>query len=319
MYQVLCESGKRSKLVNRVLISGLYFLMCIMPPSSASRSFHQLFAELTHNEMDDPSMTFHLPEQNVPKSPEEQPAGFHSSASESHEDSSQFELSPERLRIEEPVCCMTTFPGSHESFSQLIISQQHSHDSVLIMSPTMKTDVASAALNLSKLTMCDDSHGLSMAKLEEPFKDFSTGELKCELSLSLNNALTVSEKVMVRSSLQRSTQSSLRQDFIFVSLLCTHHLVLQEAAGEKGILEQSEITLVSLTDTTLQDPETTITEGAEWEDKHPDGKKEDRRKDQETQVTKTNTSFEGKTQELLWKVKGKKGEVPHHAKFTLPI
>lgn len=103
-----------------------------------------------------------------------------------------------------------------------------------------------------------------------------------------------------------------------MSLLCTHHLVLQEAAGEKGILEQSEITLVSLTDTTLQDPETSITEGAEFEDKHPDGKKEERQKDQETQVTKTNASFEGKTQELLWK-KGKKEEVPHHAKFTLPI
>ncbi len=34
----------------------------------------------------------------------------------------------------------------------------------------------------------------------------------------------------------------------------------QEAACEKGILEQSEITLVSLTDTTVQDQETTITD-----------------------------------------------------------
>lgn len=181
--------------------------MCIMPPSLASQSFRQLFAELTHNETADPSMTFHLPEQNVPNSPEEQPASFHSSASESHEDSSQFELSPERLRIEEPICCMTASPGSHESFSQLIISQQQSHDSVLIMSPTMKTDEDSAALNLSKLTMYGDSHAVSMAKLEEPFKDLSAGELKCELGLSLDNALTISEKVMVRSSLQRSVQS----------------------------------------------------------------------------------------------------------------
>ncbi|TKS80614.1 Centrosomal protein of 295 kDa [Collichthys lucidus] len=44
-----------------------------------------------------------------------------------------------------------------------------------------------------------------------------------------------------------------------------------EAGGEKGILEQSEITLVSLTDTTLQDQETTITdEDGVWDDKHPD-------------------------------------------------
>lgn len=196
--------------------------MCIMSPSPASQSFHQLFAELTHNETTDPSMTFHLPEQNVPKSPEEQPAGFHSSASESHDDSSQFELSPERLRIEEPICCMTASPGSHESFSQLIISQQQSHDSVLIMSPTVKTDVESAALNLSKLTMCGDSHAVSMAKLEEPFQDRSAGELKCELGLSFNNALTVSEKVMVRSSLRRSAQSSLRQVFtLFEFIVCS--------------------------------------------------------------------------------------------------
>lgn len=60
----------------------------------------------------------------------------------------------------------------------------------------------------------------------------------------------------------------------------------QEAASEKGILEQSEITLVSLTDTTLQDQETTITEEKGlWEDKHPDGVRDEGQKDQETEVT----------------------------------
>ncbi|KAK1899548.1 Centrosomal protein of 295 kDa [Dissostichus eleginoides] len=42
-----------------------------------------------------------------------------------------------------------------------------------------------------------------------------------------------------------------------------------EAAREKGILEQSEITLVSLADTTLQDPDTTE------EDPHPEGGEEE--------------------------------------------
>ncbi|XP_074534904.1 uncharacterized protein cep295 isoform X2 [Halichoeres trimaculatus] len=41
--------------------------------------------------------------------------------------------------------------------------------------------------------------------------------------------------------------------------------VMMDTSREKGILEQSEITLVSLTDTTLQDQETTITEEEEEE------------------------------------------------------
>lgn len=63
-------------------------------------------------------------------------------------------------------------------------------------------------------------------------------------------------------------------------------LVSQEGASEKGILEQSEITLVSLTDTTLQDQETTITdEEGPWEDKNPDRVTEEGQKGQETEVT----------------------------------
>ncbi len=60
---------------------------------------------------------------------------------------------------------------------------------------------------------------------------------------------------------------------------------LQEAAGEIGILEQSEITLVSLTDTTLQDQETTVTdEEAHCEVKHSD-EEEKGQKHQETEVS----------------------------------
>ncbi|XP_027135702.1 centrosomal protein of 295 kDa isoform X2 [Larimichthys crocea] len=57
---------------------------------------------------------------------------------------------------------------------------------------------------------------------------------------------------------------------------------LSEAGGEKGILEQSEITLVSLTDTTLQDQETTITdEDGVWDGKHPDRVMEEGQKETE--------------------------------------
>lgn len=55
----------------------------------------------------------------------------------------------------------------------------------------------------------------------------------------------------------------------------------QEVASEKGILEQSEITLVSVTDTTLQDQETIITE----EEEHSVGEREEVQKGQETEVT----------------------------------
>lgn len=54
----------------------------------------------------------------------------------------------------------------------------------------------------------------------------------------------------------------------------------------KGILEQSEITLVSLTDSTLQDQESTSSEeeGA-WVIKNPDGRGEEGQKGQEMEVT----------------------------------
>lgn len=58
------------------------------------------------------------------------------------------------------------------------------------------------------------------------------------------------------------------------------NLISQEPAGEKGILEQSQITLVSVTDTTAEDLETTVTEEATWGDKDPDAV-------EETEVTKT--------------------------------
>ncbi|KAM8905077.1 uncharacterized protein cep295 isoform 2-T2 [Spinachia spinachia] len=60
--------------------------------------------------------------------------------------------------------------------------------------------------------------------------------------------------------------------------------IILEDAGEKGILDQSEITLVSLTDTTLQDQEPIVTEEVEkWEDKHCDGVEEKGQQAQETE------------------------------------
>ncbi|XP_054460001.1 centrosomal protein of 295 kDa isoform X2 [Anoplopoma fimbria] len=196
-----------------------------------SDSFHPLLAEVTHNETADPSMTFHLPEHDVPTSPEGQPASVEYSVStsseecETHTDESEpsSEPSPERLRAEEPSSCLTAYPTLHESFSQLITSQCQPHESILMMSSATGTDVEPTSLSLSRLTMCDYIPTLGIPQPED-------------LEADINHFYPLSDKIL-------------------------------EAAGEKGILEQSEITLVSLTDTTLEDHETTVTEEeGTWED-----------------------------------------------------
>ncbi|KAM6931874.1 uncharacterized protein cep295 isoform 2-T2 [Lycodopsis pacificus] len=208
-------------------------------------SFHPLLAEVTHNGTADLSMTFHLPEHEVPTSPEGQPASWEHGVSTSSEEfeTDESEPSPEHLRAEEPSSCAAASPASHESFSQLITSQYHPHESVLVLSPDTRTDEEPTALSLSRLTMCDDMSGGDGA--------------------DRNRVGPFSDKIL-------------------------------EAAGEKGILEQSEITLVSLTDTMLQDQETTVTEEeGTWEDEHPDGVREEGQQAQETERSETTSSQDG--------------------------
>ncbi|XP_035536030.1 centrosomal protein of 295 kDa [Morone saxatilis] len=215
----------------------------------SSDSFHPLLAEVTHNETADACMTFHLPVHDVPNSPEGQSASWERSVSTTSEEfetpdgpSVESEPSPERLRTEEPSSCVTASHALHESASQLITSQYHPQES----------DVEITAQSLSNLTLCDDASTPSMPQTdvgdrsciserhEVPFSDLCVGELKSEQGSNLRSAVPNSEEIL-------------------------------EAASEKGILEQSDITLVSLTDTTLQDQETTTTdEEGVWEDQHPD-------------------------------------------------
>lgn len=132
-----------------------------------SDSFHPLLAEVTHNETAEPSMIFHLPDHDGPTSPEGQPACGESRGSasseefEAHADSSvESEPSPERLREEEPSGCAAVSPASHDSSSQLITSDCHPDESVLMLSPA--ADVELTALSLSRLTMCDDATRVDM-------------------------------------------------------------------------------------------------------------------------------------------------------------
>ncbi|XP_065816078.1 centrosomal protein of 295 kDa [Labrus bergylta] len=238
-----------------------------------SDSFHPLLAEVTHNETSDPSMMFHQPDHDAPNSPEGQPTREDPSFStpseefETHDDPSvESEESPERLRAEEPSSCTTASPEVHESFSQLMTSQLYSHESVLTVSPSKRTDVELTALNLSHLNMCDDSTAVGLPQPKE-----ADADTNC---ISKKNKSSVQE-------LESAQSSNLRNVASFSNMI-------MEAACEKGILEQSEITLVSLTDTTLQDQETTLTDEEDiWEDRNPDGWKEEGRREQKTEVSES--------------------------------
>nr|XP_020479192.1 centrosomal protein of 295 kDa isoform X2 [Monopterus albus] len=220
-------------------------------------SFHPLLAEVTHNDTAEPSMTFHLPEHEVPNSPEGQPASgpfnvsVPSEGSEFHTDGS--ESPPEHLRSEQQSGHLTTL---HESFSHLITSQCHPLDSAILVSPITRTDMDQTVLCPLDLTMCDAAPALCVPQPEgrgadrdciserpgdpAPFSDLNAEEHKSEQGSNLNSDGHVSDKIT-------------------------------EVASEKGILEQSEITLVSLTDTTLQDQDTAIAEeDGMWGDEHPD-------------------------------------------------
>ncbi|KAM6987529.1 uncharacterized protein cep295 [Tautogolabrus adspersus] len=286
-----------------------------------SDSFHPLLAEVTHNETSDPSMTFHQPDHDGPNSPDGQPTSEARSIStpseefEPHDDPSvESEPSPERLRAEEPSSCTTASPAVHESFSQLMTSQLNSHESVLTVSPSKRTDVELTALNLSHLNMCDDSTTVGMPRPEESDADTNCISKKNKASVQVGNQNT--EELESEQSLNLRNAASVSN-------------MIMEAAFEKGILEQSEITLVSLTDTTLQDQETTITDEEDiWEDRDSDEGKEEGQREQKTEASESvllldgtqedkNQKHPGMLLEFQWGVGGSLQDVSQHKRRAL--
>ncbi|XP_035477657.2 uncharacterized protein cep295 isoform X2 [Scophthalmus maximus] len=206
--------------------------------TEGSDSFHPLLAESTHNETVDPSMTFHMLGHTVPNSPGGRQAsgeGSVSPPSEIHAD-----LSVES--VPSPECLRTEMPASQES--------------VLMSEDTTRTDVELTALGLSNVTLCDDA---TAADLQQPAGRAAHWNCIFEQPRDF-----VPFGDLCPKELTTEQGSSLRKDALLTDKIL-------EAASEKGILEQSQITLVSLTDTTLQDLETTATEEeCVWEDEHPD-------------------------------------------------
>ncbi|KAF7651379.1 hypothetical protein LDENG_00111830 [Lucifuga dentata] len=231
----------------------------------ASDSFHPLLPEVTHNETADPSMTFHLPENEPPSSPEangrqaECCFSTHAEQSDLTEASTYLsDASPECLRAEESFSCLPADTVLHESFCQLATSQCLPHESVLMASPDSQ-ELVLATQSLTNLTLSDDTSTVIML----PPKG-GDAEENCS-SVSSNCLSDVEAKTHEESNLW--------------SLVLLWDKI-QKAASEKGILEQSEITLVSLTDTTLQDQEVTIDKEEEHGDKL-DGMSEEDLKGQE--------------------------------------
>ncbi|KAM4742446.1 uncharacterized protein cep295 isoform 3-T3 [Anableps anableps] len=190
-----------------------------LDPHSAEDSFHSLMPELTHNETADLSMTFHLPEHNTSESLDRDPASEEPGVSTS---SVEADPSPEQLRAEEPNCCRIV----QEALSQLALSDSLPQESVLLLSPALKT---ASCVPLG-------------------FNVF--GEMP---------ALCTSEAGTSGHSVPVSDQDESQQDFSTSELT-------SGADRERGILEQSQITLVSLTDTTLQDQDMIATEDGGLQD-----------------------------------------------------
>ncbi|XP_034095416.1 plectin isoform X2 [Gymnodraco acuticeps] len=199
-------------------------------PERTEDSFHPLLAEVPHNETADPSMTFHLPDHHVPSCIDGRPHSRGEESEASSDPSVESEPSPERLRAEQPASCRAA-PPLHGSFSQLITSQCHPHES---------------EEELTALAICDDS-------------------------------LTVGEADKGRNSISVRGGDSVPLSDLSEGIL--------EAAREKGILDQSEITLVSLADTTLQDHDTTE------EDPHPGGGTEGGEEGQPTEGPRSTLSL----------------------------
>ncbi|XP_029373987.1 centrosomal protein of 295 kDa isoform X3 [Echeneis naucrates] len=204
-----------------------------------SDSFHPLLAEVTQNETTDQSMTFRLLQNNVPISPEGQSAiGVCPET--------QVDLSPEHLREDKP--------ATNES------SQNPSWESVLGLEETMRTNVELTALSLSYLSLCDDTSAQGV--FQPPREAADT---------SLRPPASVPSMDLCVEELKSEQGSSLRK----------HVPVLgktEELVSEKGILEQSEITMVSLTEATAE-------EDSMCDYRSIDGEREDRQSGQDTEVS----------------------------------
>ncbi|XP_052323839.1 centrosomal protein of 295 kDa isoform X2 [Oncorhynchus keta] len=222
--------------------------------TGASDSFHPLLAEVTHNETAETFMTFHLPEEEVEglcshdeDGDHEAPAGDLelSACSEEFEDDTDPSVtsapSPERLRgAEGPP---QSSPALHDSLYQLTISQCLPHDSALQVSPRAEEVGLAACEDVSTLDMPLEGGDTDMESTPTPQRLDKRGAIKIEdLDAGEPDDQLCSESKISPPIWER----------------------IMEVGNVKGIMDESMLTLVSLTDTTLQGQE--LTEEGEIEE-----------------------------------------------------
>ncbi|CAB1348080.1 unnamed protein product [Coregonus sp. 'balchen'] len=278
-YQILQHSGDSSQEADRTGVD------------PASDSFHPLLAEVTHNETAEPSMTFHLPEEEVKgpcshdeESDHEAPAGDleFSACSEEFEDDTDpsvtSEPSPERLRGgEEPP---QSSLAVQDSLNQLTTSQCLPHDSALEVSPGAE-EVGLAACALSDLSLCEDVPTLDMpleggdTDMESTpaphrvdqggaitIEDLGAGEPDAQLCSESKISPPTWERIMTLGPVKGLFIMDVTREAGFEK----ESSVMLLVGSVKGIMDESMLTLVSLTDTTLQDQELTEEEEGETEE-----------------------------------------------------
>ncbi|XP_038817035.1 centrosomal protein of 295 kDa [Salvelinus namaycush] len=243
-YQSLQHSGASSQEADRTGVD------------PASDSFHPLLAEVTHNETAEPSMTFHLPEEEVEglcshdeDGDHEAPAGDLelSACSEDFEDDTDpsvtSEPSPERLRGgEEPP---QPSPALHDSLYQLTSSQCLPHDSALQVSLGAEEVGLAACEDVSTWDMPLEGGDTDMESTPAPQRLDQRGAIKIEdLGAGEPDDQLCSESKISPPIWER----------------------IMEVGSVKGIMDESMLTLVSLTDTTLQGQELTEEEEGEMEE-----------------------------------------------------
>ncbi|XP_062328757.1 centrosomal protein of 295 kDa isoform X2 [Osmerus eperlanus] len=237
-------------------------------------SFHPLLPEITHNETGEPSLTFHLPQE------EEEPSSSEGSQPSSHvrqldfsqrsEEPSDGDLdtqespscisdhSSEQMRTEE---LSLSPPSLQDSLYQLTTSQCHPLDSASVVSPAAE-EAGLTALSLSALRLCE----------EEPAVDLppERTDIHMESVLTPQKVPEVFKCAVMDEDLGKEDGTGKLLSDTMADPPTWERLM--DIGGEKGILEESQLTLVSLTDTTLQDQELTVTdedEGACKEEEDP--------------------------------------------------
>uniref|UniRef100_A0A3B5QT89 Centrosomal protein 295 n=1 Tax=Xiphophorus maculatus TaxID=8083 RepID=A0A3B5QT89_XIPMA len=246
------SSGERSSAAESREPSGLQRCLAGSPPASnpvlqnragledldphgADDSFHLLQPEITHNETAEPSVTFQLPDLNTSDDP-----------------------SLEQLRVEEPHGRREV----QESFSRLVISECVQQDSVLMSSPALRTlpHVSRAPGTPPHVSPAPRTPPcVSPAPGTPPRVSPAPGTPPRVSPAPRTPPCGFREASALGSSETKSSRVSVpvceRQEVFSTSE------ITPESDEERGILEQSQITLVSLTDTTLQDAVATDDEG----------------------------------------------------------